>query len=243
MVAPLTTAQQIAELGQLVNRLQTADRACRVFGSDRHRYSFGPALAPARVKAFESAHRVNLPPDYRCFLTTIGNGGAGPYYGLEPLGTFDRDLSRPFPFTQGTEPLTELGQKSCSDEFPGILEFCHQGCASYSYLVVAGAAYGTIWNGRPEDDDFRPTGLSFAAWYRQWAERALRLLENERLVPLLRLGMTEADVLTEVGGDWKKRQALSGAVWYFESTDNPAQIELDERGIVIKATPWPFILP
>lgn len=202
---------------------------------------FGPALSPARVKAFESAHRVNLPPDYRCFLTTVGNGGAGPYYGLEPLGTFDRDLSRSFPFTQATEPLTEFGQRNRRDEFPGILKFCHQGCGNYSYLVVAGAAYGTIWNGRPEDDDFRPTGLSFAAWYRQWAERALRLLENEQFVPRLRVGMTEADVLTEVGGDWRKRQAPSGAVWQLESPDIPVQLQLDERRIVIRATPWPFI--
>jgi hypothetical protein len=85
MVAPLTTAQQIAELHQLVNRLRTADQSCRVFGSDRHRHRFGPALPSARAKAFESAHSINLPPDYRCFLTTIGNGGAGPYYGLAPL--------------------------------------------------------------------------------------------------------------------------------------------------------------
>lgn len=196
----------------------------------------------AEVKAFESAHRINLPPDYRCFLTTVGNGGAGPYYGLAPLDAFGRDLSKPFRFTQSTEPVTEPGQKAQGDEFPGILEFCHQGCCNFSYLVVAGAAYGTIWDGRPEDDDFRPTGLSFAAWYRQWALRALRLLENERLVPRLRVGMTEADVLAQVGGDWKKREALSGAVWYLEAPDIPAQLQLNERGIVIKVALWPFIV-
>jgi hypothetical protein len=199
-------------------------------------------LPLAEVKAFESVHRINLPTDYRCFLTTVGNGGAGPYYGLAPLADFGRDLSTPFPFSQSTEPITELGQQVRGYEFPGILEFCHQGCDNYSYLVVAGASYGTVWDGRPEDDDFRPTGLSFAAWYRQWAQRALRLLNNEQLVPLLRIGMTEADVSAQVGGDWKKRQALSRTVWYFESPDIPAQLELDERGIVTKVTPALFIL-
>jgi hypothetical protein len=67
--------------------------------------------------------------------------------------------------------------------------------------------------------------------------------QNEQLVPLLRIGMTEADVLTEVSGGWKKRQALSGAVWYFESPDIPAQPELDQRGIVIKVSPSAFIVP
>lgn len=89
--------------------------------------------------------------------------------------------------------MTELGQTP-------HLEFRHQGFDNYSYLVVAVASYGTVWDGRPEDDDFRPTGLSFAAWYRQWAQRALRLLNNEQRVPLLRIGMTEADVSAQVGG-------------------------------------------
>ena len=238
----MTTTPRIAELGELVKRLKAADRTYRVFGSTRHRYSFGPALPPAQMEAFESTHGVNLPLDYRCFLTTVGNGGAGPYYGLEPLETFDRDLSRPFPFTQAAVPLTALSEKSRSDEFPGILEFCHQGCDYYSYLVVTGAAYGTIWDGCPQDDDFRPTGLSFADWYQRWAERALRSLENEQLVPRLHVNMTEADVLAAVGGQWQKRQALSRPVWYFESPDIPAQLELDEHGMVIKVTPWPFIV-
>ena len=240
--APLTTEQQIAELGQLVEHLKAADRTFRVFGSDRHRYLFGAVLSAARVSAFESAHRVHLPADYRCFLTTVGNGGAGPYYGLERLGAFDRDLSTPFPFAGATEPLTDAKQHCHGYAFPGILEFCHQDCANYSYLVVNGAAFGTIWKGRPEDDDFRPTGLSFHTWYRRWAERALHLLENERLVPRLRVGMTEADVLTEIGGHWQKRPALSRPSWYFESRDIPAQLELDEHGVVTRVNPWPFIV-
>jgi hypothetical protein len=118
-------------------------------------------------------------------------------------------LSVPFPFTQATKSLTELDPQSRGDEFPGLLEFCHQGCGNYSYLVTKGAAYGTVWDGRPEDDDFRPTGLSFYVWYRRWAEGALRALENERFLPRLRAGMTEAEVLMEVGGNWKKRKAAS----------------------------------
>jgi hypothetical protein len=194
------------------------------------------------VNAFESAHKVNLPPDYCYFLTSLGNGGAGPYYGLSPLDNFGRELSEPFPFTRPTEPIRELSQQGRGYEFPGILEFCHQGCDYYSYLVVAGAAYGTIWDGSPTDDDFRPTGLSFAEWYRRWAQRCLRLLDKECFVSALRVGMTEADVFSQVGGDWTKRQTLSGAVWYFESPDIPAQLELDERGIVTKVTPWPFLI-
>jgi hypothetical protein len=32
---------------------------------------------------------MQLPDEYRAFLTALGNGGAGPYYGIFPLGLFD----------------------------------------------------------------------------------------------------------------------------------------------------------
>lgn len=185
------------------------------------------------LSAFESCHRVRLPTDYRYFLARVGNGGAGPFYGLEPLGTFGYDLSKPFPLTQATERfVSEEGY--C----PGALELCHQGCGIFSYLVVNGPAYGTIWDGREE---FYPTGPTFADWYRRWAERALRTLANENLVSGLRIGMSKADVLAEVGGDWQERQALHRPIRYFEASEIPAQLELDERGVVVKVNPWPFI--
>jgi hypothetical protein len=60
-----------------------------------------------------------LPTDYRYFLTRIGNGGAGPYYGVFPLGYMDGSgdslqpwggfigtLSPPFPLTDAWNDLT-----------------------------------------------------------------------------------------------------------------------------------------
>jgi hypothetical protein len=227
-------------LDDLLRRLRAADPGFRVFGSKRHRYRLGPTLTESELAAFESANRVRLPEDYRRFLSVVGNGGAGPFYGLEPLSTFDYDLSRPFPFTTATNTLAmeELARLRDQDGYPGILEFCHQGCAIYAYLVVNGPTYGTIWDGR---EDFRPTGLTFGVWYRRWLERALRTLENERLVSRLRVGMSRAEVLAEVGGDWRARPALGRPVRYLEAAEIPAQLELDEQDVVIKVNPWPFI--
>jgi hypothetical protein len=170
----------------------------------------------------------------------LGNGGAGPFYGIEPLGTFGRDLSKPFQLTSATDAFSpeNLERLGDPDEYSGILEFCHQGCAFYSYLVVNGAAYGTIWDGFEE---FRPTGLAFCIWYRRWLERALRTLANERLVARLRVGMSLADVQAEAGGEWHARPAVGRPVRYFEASDIPAQLELDERDLVVKVKPWLFI--
>lgn len=231
----------IVELGDMLRRLRAADTSFRVFGSDQHRYRLGPTLSESELAAFESTNRVHLPEDYRQYLAMIGNGGAGPFYGLEPLSTSGRDLSRPFPFTTATDAPTDedLQQLQDRDESPGIVECCHQGCAIYSYLVVNGPTYGTIWDGR---EDFYPTGLAFALWYRNWLEQTLRVLDNERLVPRLRVGMSRSDVLAEIGGDWQARPAFGRLVQYFESSDIPAQLVLDERDVVVEVRPWQFIV-
>jgi hypothetical protein len=46
-------------------------------------------IAEHRVGAFGLGHSIRLPPEYRDFLVQIGDGGAGPYHGVFPLGTVD----------------------------------------------------------------------------------------------------------------------------------------------------------
>src|SRR5437660_10695527 len=60
-----------------------------VFGADGHHFKLNPPLSETEVIAIEHHHNVSLPVDYRNFITQIGNGGAGPYYGIFPLGQMD----------------------------------------------------------------------------------------------------------------------------------------------------------
>jgi hypothetical protein len=53
--------------------------------------------------------------------------------------------------------------------------------------------------------------------------------------------MKRADVLAEVGGDWRARPALGQPMRYFELEDIPAQLVLNERDLVVEVRPWPFI--
>jgi len=94
-----------------LERLRTHDPECSLFGAVRHEYQLNPPLAESSVVAIERQYGMHLPDDYRAFLTTVGNGGAGPYYGVFRLGEHDhlRDycswnegelvgtLSEPFP--------------------------------------------------------------------------------------------------------------------------------------------------
>lgn len=227
----------IASLGDLLDQLRSADATRRVFGSSVHGYRMGPVLSEADILSFESSNELRLPDDYRRFLAIVGNGGAGPFYGLEPLGTFGRDLSKPFTLVRSTEDDPDETAPD-SELFGGVLDICHQGCGIFSYLVVNGPTFGTMWDGR---EDWWPTGLSFGAWYRSWAQRALTALSNEHLVSRLRVGMSRSDVLDTTGGDWVARPAFGRTISYFEASDIPAQLDLDEHGIVVKITPWASI--
>jgi hypothetical protein len=107
----------------------------RVFGADVHGFRLNPPLPEADVTAFETVHNVSLPYDFRQFLTDIGNGGAGPFYGIFPLGKMDDNfglqtwqekdgfvgiLSEPFPLGEewndiSSQPSAELADRDESE--------------------------------------------------------------------------------------------------------------------------------
>src|SRR5208283_1056219 len=95
----------------LLDRLDRRDPRRKVFGAGTHQYKVNPPLSVSVIEAFENQQGVPLPEDYRSFITEIGNGGAGPFYGLFPFGMHDDgfdlctwesggligELSKPFP--------------------------------------------------------------------------------------------------------------------------------------------------
>jgi hypothetical protein len=99
-----------------------------VFGSQAHGFRTHPPLAEEAVRQFEARHRIVLPQDYRGFLIHVGNGGAGPAYGLFKLGKMDDGhehetwtenggfvgvLSKPFPHSG---PWNDLSEEPAYDE-------------------------------------------------------------------------------------------------------------------------------
>ncbi len=59
------------------------------FGASRHGHRLAPRIELEELIRFEASIGARLPEDYRAFLLQIGNGGAGPYYGLEPLAIWE----------------------------------------------------------------------------------------------------------------------------------------------------------
>jgi hypothetical protein len=101
-------------------------------------------------------------------LKEIGNGGAGPYYGLESLesGVFDDldykdkefliDPSEDFPHIEAwnlemsdsdnIEYFNQRDEIYCDTKWiSGALRICNFGCGVSMNLVVKGPEYGNIW--------------------------------------------------------------------------------------------------
>ena len=114
---------------RLLADLRRKDRKRRVFGSAAHDYKLNPPIAASVIEEFETQHGITLPEDYRFFVMEIGNGGAGPYYGLFPFGQHDGslglrswehgdllgDVSQPFPHVEAWNL-----PKSFCDQVPNI---------------------------------------------------------------------------------------------------------------------------
>jgi hypothetical protein len=78
-------SEQIGRIKSKLEQLKKLDTEFKLFGSHNHRYILNRILPIAVIKKFENKYEIKLPNDYVSFLTEAGNGGAGPFYGLEPF--------------------------------------------------------------------------------------------------------------------------------------------------------------
>jgi hypothetical protein len=72
-----------------IERLNNLDAEREIFGAKFHNYQLNPHLDEETIKSVENRYQIRLPEDYRRFLLEVGNGGAGPFYGLFKLGEQD----------------------------------------------------------------------------------------------------------------------------------------------------------
>jgi hypothetical protein len=192
-----------ARVGRITMKLKTAvqDRF-RPFGSEGHGFRVGPPLPGRQVAAFEDRYGIELPVEYRAFITRVTDGGAGPAYGLysleealtkerrEPVP--DDFLRTPFPYAAAynpsEDPEVEVFWQRVADGQPpkaegdrrdlyqtaGTLVLCHEGCGYLHFLVVTGPGRGQMWlDGRCSDGGFAPLGVGFLEWYERWLDSTL----------------------------------------------------------------------
>jgi hypothetical protein len=180
---------------------QAVERDLRPFGAETRGLQRVPPLSPDALAAAEARLGVTLPEEYRGFVTRIGDGGAGPAYGLFTLedalleSNVDRVpdlLAREFPHVAAYNPdedpavdafwhRVDTGEVSEEEgdlyhhgQLGGALTLCHEGCGHMHFLVVTGPARGTMWiDSRGSDQGYIPLNATFLQWYERWLDDVL----------------------------------------------------------------------
>lgn len=233
--------QEVSAFKEKLSRLKETDKDFRVFGAESHRYELFAPLSESRIVEFEKEQNLKLPEDYRLFLTQIGNGGAGPFYGIIPLEKSFASCTPNESFRWSVEKDVEFVEDSDFDEWHdhrrGVLEICEQGCGTFNFLVVNGQSYGTIWT--DIWDKLIPDKIGFFEFYQNWLDRNLGNLAGIPLIKLVKVGMTKEEVKQIFGNDayefsWKDTWNLGkdGQIQCLRFQNVPAIFLLNEDKVV-----------
>lgn len=178
----------IEEVRIWLEKAKAADPELKVFGASSHKYEFNAPADISEVRAFEQKHGIKLPENYVRVLTELGNGGAGPDYGLYPVeklgnGCTDRIVTNTTFLDASLTP--EIWKQvmrgmnmveSDAEAYDKLLEqvvanavvIGTQGCTYDTILMCGGSENGKIvyidWN---MDEDYPPhfTHMTFDEWY------------------------------------------------------------------------------
>jgi SMI1/KNR4 family protein SUKH-1 len=181
-----------ADILRKLSALRSRASGHAVFGADSHQYQLNAVAPASAIEGFEKKHRARLPDDYRDFLIHCGNGGAGPYYGLFPLGLFDGSGN-------GLEPWIEGGG------FAGVLS------RSFPHRAA--------WN-LPDDRFTMPDDLAGEdaeqAWYEELDKECWRPELVDGAFPICHQGCAYRNLLVvsgpERGHIWLDGRASDGGI-------------------------------
>jgi len=172
-----------------------------MFGFKGHNMKLHPVIREIELLDLEQRYQVRFPDDYREFLLSIGNGGAGPGYGMESVQSgisYEREvtpediLTMPFEHKLPYNPLNDPNwseiyaldeDRTTTDEewellrqymTAGTVVICHEGCGYLHRLVVTGPDRGNVWmDGDVSNQGFIPMEVDFLGWYERWQDDLL----------------------------------------------------------------------
>jgi HEAT repeat protein len=155
------------------------------FSVKKHQFRMNATLSEGDLQAFETDHGIRLPEDYRAFLSAIGNGGAGPYYGINSLdkwasGPEELDgeaLRQSCPLSEHLPRTTEWEQMlppGVQNPYQGTITICDlgfKGYTGYGLLIVSGPARGrVVYIDIDMDPPYFLREPDFLSWYERWLD-------------------------------------------------------------------------
>ncbi|TKH39725.1 SMI1/KNR4 family protein [Paenibacillus polymyxa] len=188
---------QLDRIKEKLNQAMHKDKDFSVFGASSHQYRVKEKLTAKELADWQAHNQVILPEPYALFLTNIGNGGAGPYYGIYPIekatsytehqALLAKSVLHPGmakeEWNHLIEPLTkdeDIPDEEYDDArnkvLGGMLCIGTQGCEYDMYLVLEGKYRGRIVytsDFHPDHPFFFVYEDSFLDWYERWLDEII----------------------------------------------------------------------
>ncbi|MCI8629552.1 MAG: hypothetical protein HFE57_08665 [Firmicutes bacterium] len=79
------------EVERILEQARRIDPRLEMFGASNHQYRLGLPVDLTFVRSIEEEYHFQFPEDYVQFITEVGDGGAGPGYGLYPFGYYSTE--------------------------------------------------------------------------------------------------------------------------------------------------------
>jgi hypothetical protein len=191
-VKPITLTRFMSDeigirLERIRGKLKQVQRIKPVgFGWESHRYRLNPPLKERLLTDFEQTHGVTLPTEFRRFVLEVGDGGAGPAYGLQTYRNWGQWRSEQEPNTVAlicpmrpamgdSPPLASRTSDTWHELLRGTIEIVCEGCSFSIMLIVTGEYRGRVVRVDTEDDGFPyvTDDPDFLAWYERWLDHLL----------------------------------------------------------------------
>ena len=192
---------------KLLEQAKKKDPDFARFGAYSHKYKVSAPASEETIQEFEEQEGIQLPEEYRNFLMFVGNGGAGPYYGLYGVETEKKELhdshgtrlyrvreepviypnmsAEEWDRVADPENMPGDGRQKGEEVYPyvGVLPIGSQGCTLMTGIMLAGPYRGQVVY---YDEDFcgppffvREKG--FLAWYERWLREVIAGYSDEEV--------------------------------------------------------------
>ncbi|WP_299607255.1 SMI1/KNR4 family protein [uncultured Aquimarina sp.] len=196
---------QIERIKSKLLEAAKVDKGLKAFGASSHKYNIHNPVSIEEVNTFERKYSINLPDCYKSFVLQIGNGGksyansgAGPFYGIYPLGDgvdelvykntekYIKNESILHPKMTNdywSKVIEKIEIDNISDSeyeqelgkiFGGILPIGSQGCSYLHGIILNGTHKGKVVN---IDQDLQKPHFTFEDnfldWYERWLDEVI----------------------------------------------------------------------
>jgi len=203
-----------------LKELKRRDPRLKRFGAEDHEYELNPPVSEHLVAEKERLYDFTFPEDYRHFMTQIGNGGAGPAYGVFRFWEQDDGFDfRPLDAgrLKGSPEGDLMGDPS--KDFP---------CTEAWNLPQS------FWDQEPDEDDFEDSGAfddACEAWWKQLEIQYEAAGISNGAIPVVHFGCAYRAWLVVSGPE-------RGHIWNDDSADQKGLYPVVFQGKRMTFSDW-----